>query len=222
MRKIKMFENYMSREEMCNYLNSCGYKMSNLEVCSTQELQAMCDRMMSDNPVTENHMSREEMCNYLNSCGYTMSNLEVCSTQELRSMCDRMMSKEPHRNNKGITEHRETQNYMFFSNLETIKRLVDDMLEMDESTLDNVLTEHDWASDHISVAAENVEHVFNFVIGHKEPHHDHKKMMMNHEMSYDKKELMKDEEVMSDDNEMNQEMPEEIQKENLRRFKNFR
>jgi hypothetical protein len=56
-------------------------------------------------------------------------------------------------------------NYMFFGNLETMKRLVDTLLEMDESQIDNILNEHDWASDHISVATENLEQVFDFLAG---------------------------------------------------------
>ena len=62
-----------------------------------------------------------------------------------------------------INENHETQNYMFFGNLKTMKRLVDRLLEMDENEIDQLLTEHDWASDHISVAAENLEQVFNFL-----------------------------------------------------------
>ena len=54
-------------------------------------------------------------------------------------------------------------NYMFFGNLETMKRLVDTLLEMDKSKIDNILNEHDWASDHISVATENLEQVFDFL-----------------------------------------------------------
>lgn len=56
-----------------------------------------------------------------------------------------------------------TENYMFFNNLNAIKRSVDEMLQMDESKIDSILSEHDWASDHISVANENIEHVFNFL-----------------------------------------------------------
>ena len=56
-------------------------------------------------------------------------------------------------------------NYMFFGNLETMKRLVDTLLEMDKSQIDNILNEHDWASDHISVATENLEQVFDFLAG---------------------------------------------------------
>ena len=67
--------------------------------------------------------------------------------------------------NQKVNEHGETKNYMFFGNLQTIKRLVDEMLEMNETALDSILTEHDWASDHISVATENIEHVFNFLAG---------------------------------------------------------
>jgi hypothetical protein len=64
-----------------------------------------------------------------------------------------------------INENQGPQNYMFFGNLKTMKRLVDRLLEMDENEIDQLLTEHDWASDHISVATENLEHVFNFIAG---------------------------------------------------------
>jgi hypothetical protein len=67
-----------------------------------------------------------------------------------------------------VKEHGETQNYMFFGNLQTIKRLVDEMLKMDESKVDQILKEHDWASDHISVATENLEQVFDFLAGNNQ------------------------------------------------------
>jgi hypothetical protein len=65
-----------------------------------------------------------------------------------------------------LKEHQETDNYMFFGNLETMKRLVDELLTMDQSQIDSILNEHDWASDHISVATENLEQVFDFLAGH--------------------------------------------------------
>jgi len=65
---------------------------------------------------------------------------------------------------KLISEDNETKNYMFFSNLETIKRLVDEMLEMDEKEIDDMLTNgHNWASDHIASSKDDVEEVFNFI-----------------------------------------------------------
>jgi hypothetical protein len=73
---------------------------------------------------------------------------------------------------KGLKEHQETQNYMFFGNLQTMKRLIDEMLEMDESKVDEILKEHNWALDHIATSKDDVEEVFNFLKGHDEPHHE--------------------------------------------------
>jgi hypothetical protein len=85
---------------------------------------------------------------------------------------------------KSLKEHQETDNYMFFGNLETMKRLVDELLTMDQSEIDAILTEHDWASDHISVATENLEQVFDFLAGHSslENEMDHE---MRHEMGHE-------------------------------------
>lgn len=70
---------------------------------------------------------------------------------------------------KSLKEHQETNNYMFFGNLKTIKRLVDEMLEMDESEVDAILSEHNWALDHIATSKDDVEEVFNFLAGHDSP-----------------------------------------------------
>lgn len=70
---------------------------------------------------------------------------------------------------KGMNEnHHETEHYMFFANLETIKRLAEEMLSMDKQELDQMLKEHDWANDHISTSKDDVEEVFNFIASHKE------------------------------------------------------
>lgn len=69
---------------------------------------------------------------------------------------------------KKMNENHEgdIQNYMFFGNLKTIKRLVDKMLEMDESEVDSILTNgHNWALDHIATSKDDVEEVFNFLAG---------------------------------------------------------
>ena len=52
---------------------------------------------------------------------------------------------------------------MFFSNLNEMVRMLDEIKQMDENDLDTLLREHDWASDHISVATENLEHVYKFL-----------------------------------------------------------
>lgn len=73
---------------------------------------------------------------------------------------------------KAIKENNEEENYMFFSNLETIKRLVDKLLEMDRTEIDTMLKEHDWASDHITSSKDDVEEVFNFITAHSNPEED--------------------------------------------------
>jgi lysyl-tRNA synthetase class I len=66
---------------------------------------------------------------------------------------------------KGLKEsHSETDNYMFFANLENICSMVTDILEMDKEEIDKMLTEgHDWATDHISAAKESIEHVHDWL-----------------------------------------------------------
>lgn len=60
----------------------------------------------------------------------------------------------------------EAQNYMFFNNLETIKRLVDDMLKMDKTEVDKLLSDgHNWATDHMATSKDDVEEVYNFLKG---------------------------------------------------------
>jgi hypothetical protein len=74
--------------------------------------------------------------------------------------------------NKAVKENHEEENYMFFSNLETIKRLVDKLLEMDKTEIDTMLKEHDWASDHVTSSKDDIEEVFNFIAGHNDPEED--------------------------------------------------
>ena len=73
---------------------------------------------------------------------------------------------------KAVKEHNEEENYMFFSNLETIKRLVDELLQMDKAEIDAMLKEHDWASDHITSSKDDIEEVFDFIAGHNNPEED--------------------------------------------------
>ena len=64
--------------------------------------------------------------------------------------------------NKVLAEQ-EQANYMFFSNLEQIKRQCEMMLEMDKDKIDEIIQHgHDWADDHISEAKTNIDQVFDF------------------------------------------------------------
>lgn len=58
------------------------------------------------------------------------------------------------------------KHYMFFSNLKAIKGMVEEMLAMDASQVDQMLDDgHDWASDHVSTSRDDVEEVYNWLAG---------------------------------------------------------
>jgi len=59
----------------------------------------------------------------------------------------------------------ELNRYMFFQNLKSIKMMIDEMLELDEQTVDDILADgHDWANDHITTSKDDIEEVYNFLI----------------------------------------------------------
>ena len=61
-------------------------------------------------------------------------------------------------------EH-EHNRYMFFSNLEQLKRQAERLLELDSDEIHSILEDgHDWADDHITVAKENLDQVFDFMM----------------------------------------------------------
>jgi hypothetical protein len=59
----------------------------------------------------------------------------------------------------------ESQRYMFFSNLEQMKRQCEMLLQMDENQIETILSDgHDWAQDHIAEAKNNMDQVFDFLM----------------------------------------------------------
>ena len=61
------------------------------------------------------------------------------------------------------SENKEA-NYMFFNNIKTIKKNIDNLLSLDESEIDELLKNgHDWAVDHISTSKDDSEEVSNFI-----------------------------------------------------------
>lgn len=65
--------------------------------------------------------------------------------------------------NQKLSEQRSTENYMFFGNLEQMKRQIDDLMSVDPQYIDQLLQNgHDWADDHISKSKENLDHVYEF------------------------------------------------------------
>ena len=57
------------------------------------------------------------------------------------------------------------ENYMFFGNLEQMNRQTQMLLELDPTTVDQILKDgHDWAADHIAEAKNNMDQVFDFMM----------------------------------------------------------
>ena len=81
---------------------------------------------------------------------------------------------------KKVLKEQESPNYMFFSNLEQIKRQCEMLLELDKNTVDKILQDgHDWADDHITEAKTNIDQVFDFMMNEVNTDHiDNDDVMM--------------------------------------------
>ena len=66
---------------------------------------------------------------------------------------------------KKVLAEQQTANYMFFSNLEQMKRQCELLLDLDPNMVDEILQNgHDWADDHVSEAKNNMDQVFDFLM----------------------------------------------------------
>ena len=76
------------------------------------------------------------------------------------------------------THEEKSQRYMFFSNLEQMRRQCDLLLDFDRNMVESILDNgHDWAQDHISEAKNNMDQVFDFMMN--ESKKDGMEMSMN-------------------------------------------
>jgi len=63
------------------------------------------------------------------------------------------------------THEERSSRYMFFSNLEQMRRQCDLLLDLDHGMIESILENgHDWAQDHISEAKNNMDQVFDFLM----------------------------------------------------------
>ena len=64
--------------------------------------------------------------------------------------------------------HEGIENYMFFSNLKTIKNCIDKMMALDPASVDQMLSAgHDWANDHVATSKDDIEEVCNWLCNSK-------------------------------------------------------
>ena len=66
---------------------------------------------------------------------------------------------------KKVLQEQRSDRYMFFSNLEQMRRQCDMLLELERDMVDSILDNgHDWAQDHIAEAKNNMDQVFDFLM----------------------------------------------------------
>lgn len=107
-------------------------------------------------------LSKEEMVQKLCNYGWEKDELEMMDDSELQDMCKSL----PDEMSESVNEHQKHQNYMFFKNVENIRRMCDEILSMDESEVDIIMSEHGWALDHMATSKDDVEEVHSFLMTH--------------------------------------------------------
>ena len=97
-----------------------------------------------------------------------------------------MVKKTMNQINVQDNEHHDRGNrYMFFSNLQQMRRQCDILLDMDPQMVEGILDNgHDWAQDHISEAKNNMDQVFDFLMN------ESKKSGMELSMNIDDNDMM--------------------------------
>jgi len=87
----------------------------------------------------------------------------------------------------------ESERYMFFSNLEQMRRQCDLLLDLDRNMVEEILSNgHDWAQDHIAEAKNNMDQVFDFLMN------ETKKDGMELSMNIDDGDMMENDNVLDD------------------------
>ena len=83
----------------------------------------------------------------------------IINEKQLETLVNRL------KNNINEGGNHDNTRYMFFSNLEQIKRQCELLLEIDKETISGILENgHDWAQDHIAEAKNNMDQVFDFLM----------------------------------------------------------
>jgi hypothetical protein len=71
-----------------------------------------------------------------------------------------------------LLKESEGERYMFFSNLEQMRRQCDLLLDLDHNQIEEILKNgHDWAQDHIAEAKNNMDQVFDFLMNETKSTH---------------------------------------------------
>jgi hypothetical protein len=190
MKNIQKFENYTNREEMIEMLCKLGCDRTELETIPDSELEQKLMQMNSFEESKKDNWIKDVVKNNAGALKKSLKKKEgdKINPKEIDTELQALKGKDKDKSKEGIqglskkdlkkyrqltlaknlmkneNHNQGTDNYMFFTNLENICRMVSEMLEMDKDEIDSMLTNgHDWAADHASKANEIVSHVYNWL-----------------------------------------------------------
>ena len=111
-----------------------------------------------------------------------MKRIVKLTEEDIKNMVKKTMNQ---MNVQGNEHHDRGNRYMFFSNLQQMRRQCDLLLDMDPEMVEGILDNgHDWAQDHISEAKNNMDQVFDFLMN------ESKKSGMELSMNIDDNDMM--------------------------------
>jgi hypothetical protein len=111
-----------------------------------------------------------------------MKRIVKLTEEDIKNMVKKTMNQI---NVQGNEHHDRGNRYMFFSNLQQMRRQCDILLDMDPEMVEGVLENgHDWAQDHIAEAKNNMDQVFDFLMN------ESKKYGMELSMNIDDSDMM--------------------------------
>jgi len=111
-----------------------------------------------------------------------MNRIVKLTEEDIKNMVKKTMNQI---NVQGNEHHDRGNRYMFFSNLQQMRRQCDILLDMDPEMVEGILDNgHDWAQDHISEAKNNMDQVFDFLMN------ESKKSGMELSMNIDDSDMM--------------------------------
>jgi hypothetical protein len=91
-----------------------------------------------------------------------MKKIVKITEEDIRDMVKKTMNQI---NTQSNDYHDRGNRYMFFSNLQQMRRQCDLILNMDSQMVEGILENgHDWAQDHIAEAKNNIDQVFDFLM----------------------------------------------------------
>jgi hypothetical protein len=162
---IKKFENFgLDKEEMHIGLDNTSSEVGFESPAETQSYMFFGNLETIERMTSEMlEMNQDEVNTLLNN-GHNWAEDHISTAKEVIShVYDFLINKFTNENHE-MDHFEETENYMFFANIENIHDQVSELIELDHQDVDDLLLDgHDWAEDHIASAKEKISQVYDLL-----------------------------------------------------------